>query len=79
MDVLSVSIRDTCRARHSCNACGGSHHISICEKGLGENKDEKKERKNHSKKRMKKGMLYVLAICMLVRNVGLLCKLRKAS
>ena len=48
-------------------------------KGLGENKDEKKERKNHSKKRMKKGMLCMLAICMLVRNVGLLCKPRKAS
>ena len=30
-----------CRARRNCNACGGSHHVPICEKGLGEQKGEK--------------------------------------
>ena len=39
-----------CRARRNCNACGGSHHVSICEKGLG----EQKERKGQNKKGMRK-------------------------
>ena len=44
-----------CRARHSCNACGGSHHISICEKGLGENKDDKKGEKERQEKKDEDG------------------------
>ena len=40
-----------CRARHNCNACGGSHHVSICEKSCEERKVEKEGEKTNGEKK----------------------------
>ena len=45
-----------CRARIKCKACGGSHHISICEKKCEPKEEEKREERREEKREEKVGV-----------------------